>query len=88
MSALGQKQTSERVRVMSALPPKADIGTQPRNVRFVPKADNSPIYTIASSARQEVFCNRTANAVFAFDGYRNGAKGYERGCAFGDRGRI
>jgi len=24
---------------MSALPPKADIGTQPRNVRFVPKAD-------------------------------------------------
>ena len=25
---------------MSALPPKADIGTQSRNVRFVPKADN------------------------------------------------
>jgi hypothetical protein len=24
---------------MSALPPKADIGTQYRNVRFVPKAD-------------------------------------------------
>jgi enamine deaminase RidA (YjgF/YER057c/UK114 family) len=24
---------------MSALPPKADIGTKPRNVRFVPKAD-------------------------------------------------
>jgi hypothetical protein len=24
---------------MSALPPKADIGIQPRNVRFVPKAD-------------------------------------------------
>jgi len=24
---------------MSALPPKADIETQPRNVRFVPKAD-------------------------------------------------
>jgi hypothetical protein len=24
---------------MSALPPKADIGTQPRNVCFVPKAD-------------------------------------------------
>ena len=40
------------------------------------------------SYEQEVFCNRTANAVFAFDGYRNGAKGYERGCAFGDRGRI
>jgi len=25
--------------LMSALPPKADIGTQLRNVRFVPKAD-------------------------------------------------
>jgi len=36
MSALGQKQTSEHVRVMSALPPIADIGTQSWNVRFVP----------------------------------------------------
>src|SRR5215467_1104833 len=27
MSALGQKQTSKHVRAMSALPPKADIGT-------------------------------------------------------------
>jgi hypothetical protein len=26
--------------VMSALPPKADIGTQSWNVRFVPKADS------------------------------------------------
>jgi hypothetical protein len=39
MSALGQKQTWQRILVMSALPPKADIGTQSRNVRFVPKAD-------------------------------------------------
>jgi hypothetical protein len=39
MSALGQKQTSEHDWIMSALPPKADIGTQPRNVCFVPKAD-------------------------------------------------
>ena len=39
MSALGQKETSAHVRVMSALPPKADSGTQSRNVRFVPKAD-------------------------------------------------
>ena len=37
MSALGQKQTFRSVRAMSALPPKADIGTHPRNVRFVPK---------------------------------------------------
>jgi len=33
MSAMGQKQTSEQVRAMSALPPKADIGTQSWNVR-------------------------------------------------------
>src|SRR5262249_50281190 len=39
MPALGQKQTSGHVRAMSALPPKADIGTLSRNVRFVPKAD-------------------------------------------------
>jgi hypothetical protein len=39
MSALGQKQTSQCLCAMSALPPKADIGTQSRNVRFVPKAD-------------------------------------------------
>ena len=35
----GQKRTFECVRAMSALPPKADIGTEPRKVRFVPKAD-------------------------------------------------
>src|SRR6516225_11433296 len=50
MSALGQKQTSEHVRVMSALPPKADIGTQSRNVRFVPKADIVPPSTPPTSS--------------------------------------
>jgi hypothetical protein len=35
MSALGQKQTSEHVRVMSALPPKADIAELEEHVRFV-----------------------------------------------------
>jgi hypothetical protein len=39
MSAMGQKQTSEQVRAMSALPPKADIDQHGRDVRFVPKAD-------------------------------------------------
>ena len=39
MSALGQKQTSRHLQPMPALPPKADIGTQSRNVCFVPKAD-------------------------------------------------
>ena len=45
----------DHVRSMSALPPKADIGTQSRNVRFVPKADilrrsNSLRYSIISLA--------------------------------------
>ena len=35
MSALGQKQTLGKVRLMSALPPKADIGWACRDVRFV-----------------------------------------------------
>jgi hypothetical protein len=39
MSALGQKRTLGKVRLMSALPPKADIDEQDRHVRFVPKAD-------------------------------------------------
>src|SRR6516225_5298408 len=52
MSALGQKQTS-RLQPMSALPPKADIGTQPCNVRFVPIADvTSPNARSAKSGKQ------------------------------------
>ena len=39
MSALGQKQTCAGQKVMSALPPKADICGATRDVRFVPKAD-------------------------------------------------
>jgi hypothetical protein len=50
MSALGQNRTLTLVQPMSALPPKADIGTQSRNVRFVPKADMIA-YSITSSAR-------------------------------------
>src|SRR6516225_3263941 len=37
MSALGQKQTSEYVCAMSALPPKADIHWGDWDVRFVPQ---------------------------------------------------
>ena len=43
MSAIGQKRTSEHVQSMSALPPKADIGTQSWNVRFVPCVDGSEL---------------------------------------------
>jgi len=38
MSALGQKRTSARLRIMSALPPKADIARPIGDVRFVPQA--------------------------------------------------
>ena len=39
MSALGQKLTCAVQNGMSASPPKADIGSAKRHVRFVPKAD-------------------------------------------------
>ena len=57
MSALGQKQTLKRLCLMSALPPKADIGTQSWNVRFVPTADilrcnkRTPLFDYFVSAR-------------------------------------
>jgi hypothetical protein len=40
MSALGQKQTCAVQKGMSALPPKADMCSATRHVRFVPKADS------------------------------------------------
>jgi hypothetical protein len=39
MSALGQKQTFQNVRAMSAIPPKADVAGRQLDVRFVPEAD-------------------------------------------------
>ena len=50
MSALGQKQTLKCFSRMSALPPKADIGTQPRDVRFVPEADIAHLFDHPISA--------------------------------------
>ena len=41
MSALGQKQTCAAQKVMSALPPKADMCGAQADVRFVPQADIS-----------------------------------------------
>src|SRR5215467_5957785 len=51
MSALGQNQTSAHVRVMSALPPKADITGRDCHVGFVPKADIGRL-KVASSVKQ------------------------------------
>ena len=42
MSALGQKQTCAAQKVMSALPPKADMCGAKRDVRLVPIADIGP----------------------------------------------
>jgi hypothetical protein len=45
MSALGHKRTFQQVRVMSALPPKADIAERSCHVRFVPISDNAPLHS-------------------------------------------
>jgi len=42
------------VRVMSALPPKADIRVRRSDVRYVPKADMAPGHSITSSARESM----------------------------------
>ena len=44
MSALGQKQTFAPQKAMSALPPKADMCSATRHVRFVPKADIANLF--------------------------------------------
>src|SRR6516162_5660696 len=49
MSALGQKRTSEHNWIMSALPPKADIGTGPSTQqlrRFVTLADAHELFDV------------------------------------------
>src|ERR1700745_2860065 len=47
MSALGQKQTSDCRPAMSALLPKADIGGDGCDVRFLPKADIQSPYDLS-----------------------------------------
>jgi hypothetical protein len=81
MSALGQKQTSQQLRVMSALPPKADIAERDRDVHFVPKADimrfskqppNRPLSSICSPTAYPEAPRRRAGSS---GGKRPGANG-------------
>ena len=44
MSALGHKRTFAAQKAMSALPPKADMCSATRHVRFVPKADINNLF--------------------------------------------
>ena len=50
MSALGQKQTCAVQKVMSALPPIADMCGAKANVRFVPIADIAALFDYFISA--------------------------------------
>jgi len=50
MSAMGHKRTFGKLRLMSALPPKADIAECDRHVSFVPKAD---VLRCGKKARKE-----------------------------------
>src|SRR6516162_3165499 len=61
---LGQKRTSRYLHLMSALPPKVDIGTQLHDVRFVPKADicSAAIYDLLEQVLT-YFCQQVARAV-------------------------
>ena len=69
-SDIGRDRHPDGMAPMSALPPKADIGTQSRNVCFVPKADiphcsEESRYSITSSARAESVGGISNPSVFA-----------------------
>jgi len=51
MSELGHKRTLRHVRLMSAIPPKADINPVFCDVRFVPKADISSVWNLRTQGR-------------------------------------
>jgi hypothetical protein len=61
----GYKRTSNCRPLMCAIPPKADIGTQPRNVCFVPIPDIGPTYSITLSACASNFGGMVRSSAFA-----------------------
>jgi hypothetical protein len=56
MSAMGQKQTLHWPKLMSALPPIADIPERQLDVRFVPKADIRTNGFLAGLTLPDPFC--------------------------------
>jgi hypothetical protein len=67
MSASGQKRTFRDFGTTSALPPKADIGTQLRDVRFVPIADIGHLFDHLVGAYQQALGNRKAELLRRFE---------------------
>jgi hypothetical protein len=65
MSALGQEQTFSGRVPMYALPPKADIGSQPPNARLVPKAD-------IDSSKQFFSGDKSISSLLRHNGHKNG----------------
>ena len=67
MSALGQKQTFAMQQGMSALPPKADMCSATRHVRFVPIADIDPrLLDHLVGMHQDCFRNCDADCLRSF----------------------
>ena len=60
MSALGQKQTCAVQKIMSALPPKADMCSALAHVRFVPIADMSTLFDDIVGLREQRWWDRYA----------------------------
>jgi hypothetical protein len=71
VSALGHKRTLERLYTMSALPPKANVRTQSRHFRFVPKAD---IPMSRSDVSASLFGRRRISKLFYYLLYPEGAR--------------
>jgi hypothetical protein len=59
MSVLGQKQTSQGISRMSALPPKADINYRERNVGFVPSCSVDNLARNTEGAHERPLCSTT-----------------------------
>jgi hypothetical protein len=55
MSALGHKRKLRHLRIMSALPPKADIPLRDGHVRLVPQAEIPTVFWVPVA---ELFCGR------------------------------